>query len=129
MAGEEGISNSTPCLGGVAGVSPDGVVVQIESGYAPTGSKKISPDYHPADEASAPLLNKEGSLNSDEFPIAHSPLSVSYDGYGQQILVESREEHTGRPTVWYQMDKRTTRRFTRGTFGIQVEHMNTGSFL
>ena len=65
----------------------------------------------------------------EEFPIAHSPLSVGYDGYGQQILVESREEHTGKPTVWYQVDRRTTRRFTRGTFGIQVEHLNAGPFL
>jgi hypothetical protein len=57
-------------------------------------------------------------------------LEFSFDSYGNQIYVETRDEHTGKPTTWYQIDRRrTTRRYQRGLSGIQVEHMNTGPFL
>jgi len=56
-------------------------------------------------------------------------LEVGRDSYGRTIYVESRT-NAGRPTVWYQIDRQgTPRRFKRGTFGIQVEHLNSGPFL
>jgi len=67
---------------------------------------------------------------ADELSTVHLPLSVGFDGYGQQIFIESRDEYTGKPIVWYQFDaKGNKRRHERGAFGIRVQHLNTGPFL
>jgi energy-coupling factor transporter ATP-binding protein EcfA2 len=57
-------------------------------------------------------------------------LTLGHDGYGREIYIETRCEHTSKPAVWYQLDKRgLKRRFTRDSLGIRVEHLDTGPFL
>jgi hypothetical protein len=33
-------------------------------------------------------------------------LTPSFDAYGREIFVESEDEHTGKPIIWYQVDKK-----------------------
>ena len=59
-----------------------------------------------------------------------SDLPRGRDGYGNEIYIESRCEHTGKPAVWYKIDKEgTKRRFTRNDGGIRVENLDPGPFL
>ena len=53
-------SDSPPSEGGVAAASADGVVLSSADSIATVSSHE---ENHPADEASAPLLRKEGSLH------------------------------------------------------------------
>jgi KaiC/GvpD/RAD55 family RecA-like ATPase len=53
-------------------------------------------------------------------------LEVEYNAYHQPIYVESRDERTRKPMVWYQQFPEGTRRFQRGPFSIQVQHMSAG---
>jgi hypothetical protein len=104
---EEESTSSPPYKGGVASASDDGVVLTHDA------------ENHPPATA-GPLLCKEGSFFRDPSGIPFGAglgrrsicdLEFGFDAYGQEIYVESREEHTRRPTVWYQIDRRTTRRF------------------
>lgn len=53
-----------------------------------------------------------------------TPLTPSYDGYGNQIFVETFDEHTSKPTVWYQADKKGNKfRFVRGMYGPTREEL------
>lgn len=46
------------------------------------------------------------------------------------IYIESRCEHTSKPAVWYQLDKKgLKRRFTRNPLGIRVEQLDARPFL
>ena len=57
-------------------------------------------------------------------------LDLGFDSYGNQIFVETRDEHTGKPRLWYQFDAKGNKlRHERGAFGITVEHMYPGPFL
>jgi acetyl-CoA synthetase len=58
LAASEQTNDSPPYEGGVAAASADGVVLSPAIDSTPTNS---SAENHPADEASAPLLRKEGS--------------------------------------------------------------------
>jgi hypothetical protein len=56
-------------------------------------------------------------------------LEIEYNAYHEPIYVESRDEDTRRPMVWYQQFPEGTRRFERRAFSIQVQHLNNGPFL
>ena len=62
------------------------------------------------------------------WPPAHaggSDLERATDAYGREIYIESRDERTGKPIIWYQTDQKgNTRRYRRKLFGIQVERVD-----
>ncbi len=53
-----------------------------------------------------------------------APLKLSYNGYGHEIFVETEDEHTGKPTIWYQTDRRGNKfRHVRRGFGTIREQL------
>lgn len=57
-------------------------------------------------------------------------LAFDYDVYGNKMYIQSRCEHTGKPAIWYKIDKQGhKRRFTRGPSGIKVDQLDAGPFL
>ncbi len=88
-------TGSPPYEGGVAPVSDDGVVLspgsEIAGGYA---------ENHPADEASAPLLRKEGSQKKARLVgMMFEKVEAVFDENGKRSLVP-----TGEPEVFYPAD-------------------------
>ena len=61
LAASEETSGSPPCKGGVAAASADGVVLSAPGEGQTELDTAAAAENHPADEASAPLLRKEGS--------------------------------------------------------------------
>ena len=124
---EEESSGSPPYEGGVRR-EPGGGSLVDEEGEPPRQPKRLPP-----------LLCKEGSFLVDPSAIPFAAglgrcsiydLDFGFDAYGNQVFVESRDEYTGKPSVWYQFDAKGNKlRHERGPFGITVEHMNTGPFL
>ena len=113
--------SSPPCLGGVDAVPADGVVVEQKSDSFRTTTSR---------PAAVLLLNKEESPENDEpSPRSIYDLEIEYNAYHKPIYVESRDERTRRPMVWYQQFPEGLRRFQRGPFSIQVQHLNSGPFL
>jgi hypothetical protein len=66
---------------------------------------------------------------TDPAPRSIYDLEMDHNAYHDPIYVESRCEHTRKPMVWYQQFPEGTRRFQRGAFSIQVQHLNAGPFL
>jgi len=82
-----------------------------------------SPQPLPSASADADQAEPDESepLHSSPLSIVDCPLSVQFDGYGREILVES-EDPTGRPMVWYQPNSKGKNiRYRRSTFGIIQE--------
>jgi len=103
-------TGSPPYEGGVAPASGDGVV--LSTAFEQPDSFADA-ENHPVGETPPTLLRQEGSLEA------------ALDAYGREILIESREKHSGRPLVWYQTDKKgTTRRFRRDLLGINIERLD-----
>ena len=138
-------AGSPPYKGGVAPASGDGVILsnaEIRSQNSKLNSAHRSPhsaltDNHPG--LRPPLLRKEGSfenINDPAIPLAAASARRSIydlprdrDGYGHEVYIESRCEHTGKPAVWYKIDKEgIKRRFTRNDGGIRVENLDPGPF-
>ncbi|MFL6466584.1 MAG: hypothetical protein ACJ72Z_01360, partial [Pyrinomonadaceae bacterium] len=111
----------------------------VDDEELPVGSEKwIAISQQHAEDPDTPEPRKEGSFvpNPSEIPFAAGlkrrsvyDFEFDFDGYGNQIFVETRREHDRKPIVWYRMDRDVTRRFERGAFGIQVQQFAAGPFL
>ena len=52
------------------------------------------------------------------------------DGYGREIFIESEDEHTGKPTVWYLFDKAGHKiRHERNMFCVRTERLGASAYL
>jgi hypothetical protein len=62
--------------------------------------------------------------------VALRDLKPGFDRAGEEIFIESEEEHTLKPMVWYKRDRRgNTSRFVRNGSGSAVTRMGRAAFL
>jgi hypothetical protein len=80
------------------------------------------------DDCPASLTDEDGSGPPVRRSILDLPAEL--DAYGERIYVGSRCPHTGKPALWYKLDKKGhKRRFTRSLFGTTVQHLDAGPIL
>jgi len=57
-------------------------------------------------------------------------LTRGFDGYGREIFIESKDERSGKPTVWYQVDKNgNNTRFERSMICVKTERLGASVYL
>jgi hypothetical protein len=79
-------------------VGPIFSVPSISGTYRTTVDSEIAVENEDAEpEIRSPLLEH---APPDDFD-TQARLKLAFDGYGREIFVESEDENTGKPTVWY----------------------------
>lgn len=114
----------------------DGVVLSNPSSLRPELTTDSGEENHPVrPERRPPLLRKEGSPESSPQPYGPKRVSVydlkrGFDRDGEEIFIESENEDTGRPKVWYQFNRRGNKvKFTKDNLGRLATNLGPTAYL
>jgi len=82
------------------------------------------------DEEDFEILYSEICIPQSEGRQSVYDLTRSVDGYGREIFIESKDERSGKPTVWYHIDKNgINTRFERNMICVKTERLGMSPYL